>query len=456
MNCIRNSRPSGHSRILSVRLAVTSFVLLFVISPNLTGWSASREPTAPSASQEGLASVLQADGSLRAGVAGSFDASGYRMELTATGAPRFVPAQAACGTADWDAQFGPPNGTNGEVDALAVMGNAIYVGGNFTFAGNVAANRVAKFDTTTNTWSALSEGGGNGVNNGSVKALAVSGNSLFVGGDFTLAGAVGANQVAKFDTTTNTWSALTQGDGNGVSGTVNALAVIGNSVFVGGQIRVANLGGTGATPEISVNAVAKFDTTSQHLERALARQRQWRGQPGLGAGGEWQQPLRRRLLLYGECGRHGRHACDPRQQCGEVRHDDQHLERALARQRQWHERRGLCAGGEWQQPLRRRLLRDGESGRHGRHACHPRQQCGEVRHHDQHLERAHARQRQWREQRRRGAGGEWQQPLRRRGLHDGESGRHGRHACDPRQPGGEVRHRRPTPGARSRKATAMA
>ena len=209
--------------------------------------------------------MLQADGSLRAGVAGSFDASGYRMELTATGAPRFVPAQAGCGTADWDAQFGL-NGTNGEVDALAVMGNAIYVGGDFTFAGNVAANNVAKFDTTTNTWSALSQGNGNGVNF-FVFALAVSGNSLFVGGNFGMANqggtgatpAIPASGVAKFDTMANTWSALSQGNGNGV-GAATALAVSGNSLFVGDGFSTVNQGGTGATPAIAASGVAKFDT----------------------------------------------------------------------------------------------------------------------------------------------------------------------------------------------------
>ena len=237
---------------------------------DLTGWdvSASREATAPGGSQEGLASVLQADGSLRAGVAGSFDVSGYRMELTATGAPRFVPAQAGCGTADWDAQFALANGTNDAVRALAVMGNAIYVGGDFIAAGNVAANRVAKFDTMTNTWSALSQGDGNGVSD-TVSALAVSGNNLFVGGLFTTANLGGtgatpeitANRVAKFDTMANTWSALSQGDGNGVDNPgVRALAVSGNSLLVGGQFTTANLGGTGATPAISANRVAKFDT----------------------------------------------------------------------------------------------------------------------------------------------------------------------------------------------------
>src|SRR4051812_35761121 len=78
-----------------------AFSVLFVISSNETSRSASPESTATKVSREGLASVLQTDGTLRAGVAGSFDASGYRMEYELNGVPRFV-AQAACGTPDWD------------------------------------------------------------------------------------------------------------------------------------------------------------------------------------------------------------------------------------------------------------------------------------------------------------------------------------------------------------------
>jgi hypothetical protein len=217
-----------------------------------------------------VAAVLNEDGSIQPGANGSFDVSGFSMAYGPNGAPRFVRAQAACGPADWDAQFGL-NGTNGGVNVLAVMGNAIYVGGFFTAAGNVAANGVAKFDTTTNTWSALSQGNGNGVD-GFVNALAVSGNSLFVGVAFgsvaNLGGtgatpAIPANRIAKFDTTTNTWSALSQGSGNGVGGNqVLALAVSGNSLFVGGDFTTANQGGTGATPAIPANGVAKFDITT--------------------------------------------------------------------------------------------------------------------------------------------------------------------------------------------------
>jgi N-acetylneuraminic acid mutarotase len=147
------------------------------------------------------------------------------------------------------------NGVNDVVNALAVVGNEVVVGGLFTSAGGVSANGVARFNTQTNTWSSLGTGSSNGVN-GEVRALAVVGNEVFVGGFFTSAGGVSANRVARFNTQTNTWSSLGTGSSNGVSGGVNpyvnALAVVGDEVFVGGFFIEA--GG------VSANNVARFNT----------------------------------------------------------------------------------------------------------------------------------------------------------------------------------------------------
>jgi hypothetical protein len=148
---------------------------------------------------------------------------------------------------------GSQNGVSGNVEALAVVGNEVYVGGDFTSAGGVSANRVARFNTQTNTWSTLGTGSSNGVDGGGVYALAVVGDEVYVGGDFTSAGGVSANRVARFNTQTNTWSSLGTGSQNGVSGVgVGALAVVGNEVYVGGGFTSA--GG------VSANRVARFNT----------------------------------------------------------------------------------------------------------------------------------------------------------------------------------------------------
>jgi N-acetylneuraminic acid mutarotase len=117
-----------------------------------------------------------------------------------------------------------------------------YVGGFFTSAGGVSANDVARFNTQTNTWSTLGTGSSNGVSGGGVNALAVVDSEVVVGGSFNEAGGVSANYVARFNTQTNTWSSLGTGSSNGVSGGVFALAVVGNEVVVGGCF---HLGGRG-------------------------------------------------------------------------------------------------------------------------------------------------------------------------------------------------------------------
>lgn len=236
-------------------------LVLSLIGLRSSGWRVAAGPqSAPQASnQNGLAGALNADGTLRAGASGSFDTSDFRMELTATGAPRFVEAQAVCN--GWDTQFSLPNGVNGTVFALVVSGTDIYVGGVFSAAVNVAANNVAKFNTLTNTWSALGTGGGKGVN-GSVFALAVSGSDLYVGGDFAAANVDGATVsaffVAMVNTTTGVWTALGTGGGKGVNDSVNALAVSGSDLYVGGEFTTANAGG----PGVSANRVAKVNTTT--------------------------------------------------------------------------------------------------------------------------------------------------------------------------------------------------
>src|SRR4051812_19027244 len=99
-----------------------------------------------------LAEMLNTDGTLNLGTgfSGSLNMAGWKMASAPNGAPRFVPAVA--GDENWDTRF-HDRGTNSAVYALLVSGSTIYVGGDFTTAGGVAANRIAAWDGTT--WSAL-------------------------------------------------------------------------------------------------------------------------------------------------------------------------------------------------------------------------------------------------------------------------------------------------------------
>jgi hypothetical protein len=202
--------------------------------------------------QRSLEEALNPDGTLKRGVQGSFKVEGYTMRTGKNGEPIFEPQTQHTASGTWSSLgTGSSNGVNSYVAALAVVGNEVFVGGNFTLAGGVSANGVARFNTQTNTWSSLGTGSSNGVNNW-VQALAVVGNEVVVGGWFTSAGGVSANRVARFNTQTNTWSSLGTGSSNGVNNWVQALAVVGNEVVVGGGFTSA--GG------VSANRVARFNT----------------------------------------------------------------------------------------------------------------------------------------------------------------------------------------------------
>jgi hypothetical protein len=197
--------------------------------------------------------------------------------LYATGQFQSVDGIPASGIGKWDGSSWSPLGrgiggsygiligappTSG--NALAVYddggGPALYVGGTFRTAGNVVANRIAKWNGAS--WSAL----GSGMTPApiaccaTVDALAVfddgGGPALYAGGFFDAAGGVPAHSLAKWDGTS--WSALaTELDTSGLA-EVYSLTVFddgsGRALYVGG--RFFNAGGSGA------NYVAKWDGAS--------------------------------------------------------------------------------------------------------------------------------------------------------------------------------------------------
>jgi hypothetical protein len=89
--------------------------------------------------------------------------------------------------------------------ALDNVNNKLYVGGNFTSASGTSANRIAVWDISTSTWSAL----GTGLN-AMVYDLALdsTNNKLYVCGLFTTAAGITANYMAVWNISTSTWSAL--------------------------------------------------------------------------------------------------------------------------------------------------------------------------------------------------------------------------------------------------------
>ena len=247
------------------RVISALFVLMLMVGVSVVNAQTAFE-------QRSLEEALNPDGTLKRGVQGSFKVEGYTMRTGKNGEPIFEPQTQHTASGAWDTQFGfPVPGVAGDVYVVAADGQGnVFVGGGFTSVGGVSANNVARFNTLTNTWSTLGTGSSNGVNN-VVAALAVVGNEVYVGGEFTAAGGVSANRVARFNTTTNVWSALTgTGNGNGVGfrtayvSRVIAITVVGSDLYLGGNFTQANVGGTSP---IASACIARWNSGTSRVEQ---------------------------------------------------------------------------------------------------------------------------------------------------------------------------------------------
>lgn len=129
---------------------------------------------------------------------------------------------------------------NGMVRALFILSNGdLVAGGDFTLIGGVAANRIARYNFTTNTWTAFGAGA-----NATVRVINrdIYGR-LYAGGDFTSIGGVAANRIAYYDGAA--WNAM----GTGANNIVYAIQTdtVGN-VFLGGAF--TSLGGVASTARV--------------------------------------------------------------------------------------------------------------------------------------------------------------------------------------------------------------
>lgn len=131
----------------------------------------------------------------------------------------------------------PSSSTNSYIYSLASDGGSnIYAAGIFTSIGSgVSANRIARYNGTT--WSAL--GTGLATGSSAMKCLAYAGGSLYAGGDFTSANGSTINRFARWDGTNFNKVGTDAASGNGLNSSVNAMAKIGNDVFVAGAVTQA-------------------------------------------------------------------------------------------------------------------------------------------------------------------------------------------------------------------------
>ena len=125
-----------------------------------------------------------------------------------------------------------------EVRALVVSGATVYVGGSFTAIGGQARNGIAALNAATGlatAWNPDAGGGGTVA----VYALAVSGAAVYAGGEFTTIGGQARENIAALNAVTgvaSTWNPGVHGISNPA---VLSLAVSGTTVYAGGWFTFA-------------------------------------------------------------------------------------------------------------------------------------------------------------------------------------------------------------------------
>jgi hypothetical protein len=124
--------------------------------------------------------------------------------------------------------------TDGQVSAILVSGDKVYLGGYFAHIDGVERNHLAAIDATTGqltNW--------NPNANDSVRSLAVSadGSRIYAGGEFTSVGGLNRTRLASINAATGAVDPSWKPEANSM---VRALAISGNLLYLGGSFTAIN------------------------------------------------------------------------------------------------------------------------------------------------------------------------------------------------------------------------
>lgn len=174
----------------------------------------------------------------------------------------FQPCPGCNGVAMWDGTQWTAfdQGFNNDVLTCTVYNGDLIIGGDFTQANGVPINRVARWNTTTNTFESM--GAATDMDN-DVRCMTVFDGELWVGGDFNnVGGNPPSDGVVKWDESTQTWVGGNSGVDlvGGVNETVRVLYVNPNdgNLYMGGEFPELIDGDFGVT-DYDMSGIAMYD-----------------------------------------------------------------------------------------------------------------------------------------------------------------------------------------------------
>jgi outer membrane protein OmpA-like peptidoglycan-associated protein len=142
-------------------------------------------------------------------------------------------ADTAGATTSWNPQ------PDGRAVSIIATQTKVYMAGWFNNVGSTAVKNLVVLDPVT----AAIDSNFNANLNGAVRHMALSGNDLFIGGDFSQAGGGAHSYIASLNATTGAENAAfvgTTGVGSRTWAMLEAVAVAGDKVFIGGYFGQVN------------------------------------------------------------------------------------------------------------------------------------------------------------------------------------------------------------------------
>jgi len=177
--------------------------------------------------------TIRPNGSGSVVVGGSFNLAGPNFEKVGINAGIYPNSESVhplniClfdGGSKWSI-FG--SGVGGPVNALAAVGDDVFLGGAFNTVGSMNVKNLARWNNATGTWNAV----GNGID-GTIRAMAADANALYVGGAFKTIDGTTVDNIARWDRSSGQWFPLGSSPFAGNT-QINVLVLHGNTLYAGG------------------------------------------------------------------------------------------------------------------------------------------------------------------------------------------------------------------------------